>query len=166
MNVILLPKISNPLVNFTCILSYNLPFIKYIFMFPSSTFSNTHNYFFLFEFVFNLNFSFIVFLSTFLSALSVLLSSPSTHLFSNISVRLRLSLFYHMHLTLLFSLHVKFVVVSCTAFCCLIFSSFCLSPFRICMYCENYLNPLKTKCRLFYLKTQFVPRSKHSSSRL
>ena len=26
--------------------------------------------------------------------------------------------------------------------------------------------PLKTKRRLFYLKTQFVPRSKHFSSRL
>ena len=29
-----------------------------------------------------------------------------------------------------------------------------------------YLNPLKTKRRLLYLKTQFVPRSKHFSSRL
>ena len=28
------------------------------------------------------------------------------------------------------------------------------------------LNPSKTKCRLLYLKTQFVPRSKHFSSRL
>ena len=28
------------------------------------------------------------------------------------------------------------------------------------------INPLKTKSRLLYLKTQFVPRSKHSSSRL
>ena len=28
------------------------------------------------------------------------------------------------------------------------------------------LNPLKTKRWLFYLKTQFVPRSKHFSSRL
>ena len=28
------------------------------------------------------------------------------------------------------------------------------------------LNPLKTKRRLLYLKTQFVPRSKHFSSRL
>ena len=27
-------------------------------------------------------------------------------------------------------------------------------------------NPLQTKRRLFYLKTQFVPRSKHFSSRL
>jgi len=27
-------------------------------------------------------------------------------------------------------------------------------------------NPLQTKCRLFYLKTQFVPRSKHFSIRL
>ena len=27
-------------------------------------------------------------------------------------------------------------------------------------------NPLKTKRRLLYLKTQFVPRSKHYSSRL
>ena len=28
------------------------------------------------------------------------------------------------------------------------------------------LNPLKTKRRLLYLRTQFVPRSKHFSSRL
>ena len=28
------------------------------------------------------------------------------------------------------------------------------------------INPLKTKRRLLYLKTQFVPRSKHFSSRL
>ena len=28
------------------------------------------------------------------------------------------------------------------------------------------LNPLNTKHRLFYLKTQFVPRSKHFSCRL
>ena len=28
------------------------------------------------------------------------------------------------------------------------------------------VNPLKTKRRLLYLKTQFVPRSKHFSSRL
>ena len=30
----------------------------------------------------------------------------------------------------------------------------------------NYINPLKTKRRPLYLKTQFVPRSKHFSSRL
>ena len=29
-----------------------------------------------------------------------------------------------------------------------------------------YINPLNTKRRLLYLKTQFVPRSKHFSSRL
>ena len=29
-----------------------------------------------------------------------------------------------------------------------------------------YINPLKTKRRLLYLKTQSVPRSKHFSSRL
>ena len=28
------------------------------------------------------------------------------------------------------------------------------------------INPLKTKRRLLYLKTQYVPRSKHFSSRL
>ena len=28
------------------------------------------------------------------------------------------------------------------------------------------VNPLKTKFKLLYLKTQFVPRSKHFSSRL
>ena len=28
------------------------------------------------------------------------------------------------------------------------------------------INPLKTKCRLLYLKTQFAPHSKHFSSRL
>ena len=31
---------------------------------------------------------------------------------------------------------------------------------------ENNINPLNTKRRLLYLKTQFVPRSKHFSSRL
>ena len=31
---------------------------------------------------------------------------------------------------------------------------------------EYYINRLKTKCRLTYIKTQFVPRSKHFSSRL
>ena len=31
---------------------------------------------------------------------------------------------------------------------------------------HNKVNPLKTKRRLLYLKTQFVPRSKHFSSRL
>ena len=30
----------------------------------------------------------------------------------------------------------------------------------------QHFNPLKTKRRLLYLKTQFVPRSKHFSSRL
>ena len=31
---------------------------------------------------------------------------------------------------------------------------------------KSNINPLKTKRRLLYLKTQFVPRSKHFSSRL
>ena len=31
---------------------------------------------------------------------------------------------------------------------------------------NSSINPLKTKRRLLYLKTQFVPRSKHFSSRL
>ena len=31
---------------------------------------------------------------------------------------------------------------------------------------EDNINPLKTKRRLLYLKTQIVPRSKHFSSRL
>ena len=31
---------------------------------------------------------------------------------------------------------------------------------------HSHINPLKTKRRLFYLKTQFVPRSKHFSARL
>ena len=31
---------------------------------------------------------------------------------------------------------------------------------------HNFFNPLNTKRRLFYLKAQFVPRSKHFSSRL
>ena len=34
-----------------------------------------------------------------------------------------------------------------------------------CHISEDF-NPLKTKCRLLYLKTQFVPRSKHFSYRL
>jgi hypothetical protein len=36
------------------------------------------------------------------------------------------------------------------------------------MYFQSYIflvNPLKTKRKLFHLKTQFVPRSKHFSSR-
>jgi len=32
--------------------------------------------------------------------------------------------------------------------------------------CDKQINPLKTKHRLHYLKTQSVPRSKHFSSRL
>ena len=32
--------------------------------------------------------------------------------------------------------------------------------------CLELINPLKTKGRLLYLKTQFVPRSKHFLSRL
>ena len=31
---------------------------------------------------------------------------------------------------------------------------------------SRWINPLNTKRRLLYLKTQFVPRSKHFSSRL
>ena len=31
---------------------------------------------------------------------------------------------------------------------------------------QRNMNPLETKCRLFYLNTQFVPRSKHFSSQL
>ena len=31
---------------------------------------------------------------------------------------------------------------------------------------NSFFNPLNTKRRLLYLKTQFVPRSKHFSSRL
>ena len=31
---------------------------------------------------------------------------------------------------------------------------------------SNWINPLKTKGRLLYLKTQFVPHSKHFSTRL
>ena len=31
---------------------------------------------------------------------------------------------------------------------------------------QSLFNPLNTKRRLFYLKIQFVPRSKHFSSRL
>jgi hypothetical protein len=38
----------------------------------------------------------------------------------------------------------------------------------MCVLTEMYvfLNPLKTKRKLLYLKTQSVPRSKHFSSRL
>ena len=34
------------------------------------------------------------------------------------------------------------------------------------LYRPSFINPLNTKRRLRYLKTQFVPRSKHFSSRL
>ena len=37
---------------------------------------------------------------------------------------------------------------------------------RLCRSMCTNINPLKTKRRLLYLKTQFVPRSKHFSSRL
>ena len=36
---------------------------------------------------------------------------------------------------------------------------------QLLVYADD-VNPLKTKRRLLYLKTQFVPRSKHFSSRL
>ena len=36
----------------------------------------------------------------------------------------------------------------------------------IAWYSTSHINPLKTKRRLLYLKTQFVPRSKHFSSQL
>ena len=35
-----------------------------------------------------------------------------------------------------------------------------------CRYGVQLINPLKTNGRLLYLKTQFVPHSKHFSSRL
>jgi hypothetical protein len=50
--------------------------------------------------------------------------------------------------------------------------SFASTTFRFCAlkYCFflnwRLHNPLKTKSKLFHLKTQFVPRSKHFSSRL
>jgi hypothetical protein len=37
---------------------------------------------------------------------------------------------------------------------------------NVCILFEQYVNPLKMKRRLLYLKTQFVPRCKHFSSRL
>ena len=37
---------------------------------------------------------------------------------------------------------------------------------KICRENSSFINLLKTKRRLLYLKTQFVPRSKHFSSRL
>jgi hypothetical protein len=41
-----------------------------------------------------------------------------------------------------------------------------LASSRIELYDKGITNPLNTKCRPLYLKTQFVPRSKHFSSRL
>ena len=38
--------------------------------------------------------------------------------------------------------------------------------FSVGVSTEGTVKPLKTKRRLLYLKTQFVPRSKHFSSRL
>ena len=40
------------------------------------------------------------------------------------------------------------------------------SSYEHCKCNKREINPLKTKRRLLYLKTQFVPRSKHFSSRL
>ena len=50
-------------------------------------------------------------------------------------------------------------------------AAFCRETYKhggVCIYVSKNLqfNPLKTKHRLLYLKTQFVPRSKHFSSRL
>ena len=45
----------------------------------------------------------------------------------------------------------------------LLYISTCFGSFYII---RVYINPLKTKRRLLYLKTHFVPRSKHFSSRL
>ena len=136
--VILVPKISNPLAHFICTPSYKPTFIKYIFMLQSSTFSSTHNYFFLFELVFKLVFFNWIFVYVPFSTFP-LLNSSSAHIFTNISFRLQLPLFYHMHLILLFSLHIKFFVVSSTAFYCWIFLSYGLSPFRIYFYSETCL---------------------------
>ena len=41
-----------------------------------------------------------------------------------------------------------------------------LYKFSLIISGMQYINPLKTKRRLLYLKAQFVPRSKHFSSRL
>jgi len=39
------------------------------------------------------------------------------------------------------------------------------SMFRALIRCVKFINPLRTKRRLLYLKTQSIPRSKHFSSR-
>ena len=47
--------------------------------------------------------------------------------------------------------------------------SLCMKIIQVLLDSFNispYINPLKTKRRLFYLKTQSVPRCKHFSSRL
>ena len=41
-----------------------------------------------------------------------------------------------------------------------------MSLLALILRCFMSFGPLKTKRRLLYLKTQFVPRSKHFSSRL
>ena len=46
------------------------------------------------------------------------------------------------------------------------FKAYCLSTEIALDLSKSRINPLNTKRRLLYLKTQFVPRSKHFSSQL
>jgi len=47
-----------------------------------------------------------------------------------------------------------------------VFTPILFAPIFVSARNGHQINPLKTKRRLHYLKTQFVPRSKHFSSRL
>ena len=60
------------------------------------------------------------------------------------------------------NLHSRHIFVFCPQILLLITTSFILF---LSLFLP-YINPLNTKRRLLYLKTQFVPRSKHFSSRL
>ena len=82
------------------------------------------------------------------------------HLLENIlntetgTVRVTLNiLFRFLH----FLNNVKFIIIG-------FLLEYCKRLLKLWNSGETYINPLKTKRRLLYLKTQFVPRSKHFSS--
>ena len=66
-----------------------------------------------------------------------------------------------LQIQFLFVIHFN-IILSSTHVSRLLYNNFTDQHFAV----YSYVNPLNTKRRLLYLKTQFVPRSKHFSSRL
>jgi hypothetical protein len=106
-------------------------------MLASSTSSYTHNYFFLFEFLFNLVCFYCIFVyvpfSTFPFAQFFLCT-----LFTNISFRIHLPLPYHTHLILLF-LYTLTSSLFPLQLSIVEFFVFLFSPFKIYLYSETCL---------------------------